>query len=111
MTTTDSGTTLQGKAVELYQDDFTMEPNADGHYTLVIKKVKLRSDDIFPTIFFFVWNNNDNTMIYQDRLPQGKVSWTGPFEITCESITGVVGEGRGGKKYVYNVQSGISGDN
>ena len=104
--TKDSGDILlRSKAEELFKDDFTIIENANGQYALVTKEVHAGPQQIFPTLYFFVWSHEDGEMVFRDILPQGKVNWTGIYEITCESIPGRVSEDEQRKRYTYNVQT------
>jgi hypothetical protein len=49
-------------------------------YALVVKEIKARPTQIFPTIKFFVFSQRSETVIFKDVLPQGKVSWVNNFD-------------------------------
>ena len=97
---------LYTKAVELFESEFTIIHNENGKYALVTKAVRSQADQIYPTLYFFVWSNNDHRLVYRDTLPQGKVHWSGIYEITCHSIPGRVNDSHGGKKYILDVRTG-----
>lgn len=96
---------VQQKAAEVYTDNFFIRENANGSYFLVTKEIRANPQQLFPTVFFFVWSEDASEIIYQESLVQGKVKWISAYKILCESVPGRMDEREKSKKYIFDVRS------
>jgi hypothetical protein len=97
--------TVRQKAAEVYTDNFFIRGNANGSYFLVTKEIRANPQQLFPTVFFFIWSEDASEIIYQESLVQGKVKWISPYKILCESVPGRMNEREKLKKYTFDVRS------
>ncbi len=101
----ESNLTVDVKAKELFREGYQIIDNSDNTYALVVKEVKTRPNQIYPTVHFFVFHHATSEHFYLQSLAQGSVKWYNVHELLCESIPGRVSGGEGKKRYLYNVLS------
>ena len=94
---------LEARAIEHFKTGYEIIDNRTGSFALVIKEIKTRPGQIFPTVKFFVFDYSSSEDFYLQTLPRGTVNWIADSELLCESIPGRVTDQESGKKYIYDV--------
>ena len=76
----DEAPSMEDVALSRFGDKYASIENESGSHTIVFKKYK-KMEDLFATVKFFVFEENSQSVIFQDELNAGSVSWYSDFEI------------------------------
>ncbi len=99
--------TPENAAQEKFGQDYRIWPNKTGSHALVTKEVRIRPNQLHPTIAFFVYDAKHGEMMHEDRIPRGEVKWINDEEIKVRSIREVGQQKGSGAGYTYNVKTGV----
>ncbi len=78
-------------------------PNNDRSYSIVSTRKKTLKM-LFPTIDFFVFDHNSNTIIFEDSLAGGSVAWDSEYSLRATN-RGSKTEGIEKYSYLYDCKS------
>lgn len=89
-----------------FGSEYELKYNSKKDYVVLLKYMKTRPADIFPTLSFQVLKLEDMEMIFEDIVPRAKLEWIDEyiFEVKAEkSMPGPDGETKKPYTYKYHV--------
>lgn len=72
-------------ATEKFGERYTIFANESESYFIVLQKTK-KLTDLFPDIHFFIFEQETQTVVFDDVLKQGSIQWISDKEISTISI-------------------------
>jgi hypothetical protein len=75
---------MEDYALSEYGEKYAILENSTGSHTIVFKKYK-ELKDLFPTVKFFIYEEESKSVIFQDELNAGSVKWYSDFKIVATS--------------------------
>ena len=75
---------MEDYALSEYGEKYAILENSTGSHTIVFKKYK-DLKDLFPTVKFFIYEEDSKSVIFQDELNAGSVKWHSDFKIMATS--------------------------
>lgn len=101
----DEVSSMENYALSEYGDNYATLENRTGSHTIVFKKYK-KLKDLFPTVKFFIYEEESKSVIFQDELNAGSVKWHSDFEViaTARNLTSDENESQEPRSvYYYDV--------
>jgi len=65
---------MENLAYSQFGEDYVTRKNESGSHIIVFKKYK-KLEDLFATVKFFIFEEDSQSIIFQDELNAGKISW------------------------------------
>ncbi len=100
---TEPSMTVEAAAMDYFKDGYTIFSNESNTFALVIKEVRIRPNQLNPTLDLFVFDIEKGKHIYQTTVPKGSAKWISNEEILMSSIPGVYHPNEKGRRYIFNV--------
>lgn len=75
---------MEKLAQSQFQEKYTIKKNETGSHSIVFKKYK-KLEDLFATVKFFIFEEESQSIIFQDELNAGSVSWQSDFKVIAIS--------------------------
>lgn len=98
-------TSMEDHALSEYGEKYATLENSTGSHTIVFKKYK-ELKDLFPTVKFFIYEEESKSVIFQDELNAGSIKWHSDFKViaTARNLNSDDGENQEPKSiYYYDV--------
>lgn len=100
-------TEIEQIATEKYNGKYIFNNNTNGTHTLCIKQNPDTDVQNFTPLNFFVFDNKEKEVVFEDNLPNGEVSWINDFQIKVRSFPGIVQPGKENpENYIFDLKSG-----
>jgi len=80
----DEESKMENLAHSNFGEDYATKKNESGSHFIVFKKYK-KLEDLFATVKFFIFEENSQSIIFQDELNAGSISWHSDFKIIAIS--------------------------
>jgi len=94
-------------AKDKYHEDYKVLFNTDSTYLVVFSFVKNDAEQLYSALRFFVYDDKNEKIIFEDNLPNGKVEWINYNQIQVSTIPGIV-RGDDNKNnpsvYIYDIK-------
>ena len=93
-------------ATEKFGERYAIFPNESESYFIVLQKTK-KLTALFPDIHFFIFEQETQTLVFDDILKQGSIEWISDKEISTISISEERDKNglRVKEQYTYNVET------
>ncbi|MCB9058934.1 MAG: hypothetical protein H6627_10235 [Calditrichae bacterium] len=100
-------TEIEQIAFEKYTDKYILNKNTNGSHTLCIKHEPDTKTQPFTPLSFFIFDNTENKVVFEDNLPNGDVEWLNDFQIKVTTFPGIVQPGKENpRSYIFDINSG-----
>ena len=97
---------LKEFADEKFGDQYSIHYNRDSSYAIVKKQTKARKNEVFLSTSFFIYEMNEQNIIYQQVIHRGDVKWYDENLVEINSIPGIIkGDESTNTKTYYDVLS------
>jgi len=73
---------MEDLAYSHFGEDYATRKNESGIHVIVFKKYK-KLEDLFATVKFFIFEEDSQSIIFQDELNAGKISWHLDLKKNC----------------------------
>jgi len=80
----DEESKMENLAHSHFGENYATKKNESGSHFIVFKKYK-KLEDLFATVNFFIFEEDSQSLIFQDELNAGSVSWQSDFIIIAIS--------------------------
>lgn len=101
------GAKMENLALSQFGENYATKKNKTGSHFIVFKKYK-KLEDLFATVKFFIFEEDSQSIIFQDELNAGSVSWHSNFKIIAISRNLKTDEDKNQQStstYYYDVKS------
>lgn len=93
-------------AVEKFDNNYQFKFNSDSTYLICYSQNK-KSQDVFPPLKYFIYDLNNNDIVFEESLPNGKIKWINDFQVQVYIVPGIVhgDENKNSSSvYIYDVK-------
>jgi hypothetical protein len=89
-------------------DNYRISFNSDSTYLIAYHSEKSTPQNVNPPLKFFIYSLNDNKIVFEENLPNGKIEWINDRQVKVSIIPGIVSEVKGKNKrafgYIYDIK-------
>ncbi|KAA3615579.1 MAG: hypothetical protein D8M58_15395 [Calditrichaeota bacterium] len=98
--------TIESIAKVKYGTDIFYLSNKKKTYTICYSQKEKTALNPFPALKFFVYNNENAEVLFEDNLTNGSIKWVGKYTFKVESVARVVSIDQENQSitYIYDVK-------
>ena len=105
-TFTEQEVILKKLSIEKYGTTFQLMYNTEKSYSAVVKQEKVTSQNPNPGLQFFIFDMEEEKIVFEDNIAMGKINWENNDKIEVIVTPGMISTEDNNKihGYIYNVK-------